>query len=439
MTTYDAAIIGGGFKGMMTAYGLAKQGLRVCIIEKSEQLGGFMAPMNWHGTAIDKGPQYLDGVSETHKLIIDDIMSDSESLDSLDYSYGTFWNGKYTEGFALPDYRTLPKADKSAVLYETISYGNNPTEASNIAELYDDSTTRCYSYIKRWCNKFLQQDAQELSPLNRNIVTFFGRKLLLDNDLSLKLKQHPFLDDVLAANKKGIDHHTHNLYPKGKNLGYFRQAFENKLASMGVSIFSSREVKNIRDNAQGKKILLSDASVLTTQSIYCTATIEVTENILLQSTTIDRFISPVAQIFYLLELDFDEALPFYIMNYSDCSLSRVTNFTAYANRSTNGKAILCAEVPTKIGSDIWQDPVSHHTTLCAEIAEMGIDTSKIEHIQGFKVPSTYRAVMAGYEAQLEMIMDRIIERHGENIHIPTPHLLTRASIMADLSSLGILN
>ena len=137
--SYDAVVVGGGFKGMMTAYGLRQQGMSVCIIEKGHQLGGFMSPMSWNGTDIDKGPQYLDGIAEPHKRILDDIMEDHEPLASLDFSYASYWNSTWTDGFALPDYRSLPMEQRANVLYETLNQPQTPAAGDCIADLYDDS------------------------------------------------------------------------------------------------------------------------------------------------------------------------------------------------------------------------------------------------------------------------------------------------------------
>ena len=69
---------------------------------------------------------------------------------------------------------------------------------------------------------------------------------------------------------------------------------------------------------------------------------------------------------------------------------------------------------------------------------MGIDTDKTSNHQAFKIPSTYRAVLCGYENQLQNICDSIIENYGADVHVLTPHLLTRASIMTDLTEREIL-
>lgn len=436
---FDAVVTGGGFKGMMAAYGLMKKGLSVCLVEKGKQLGGFMSPMVWQGVEVDKGPQYLDGVSESHKIILDEIMGKFDPLESLNYSYASYWNNTYTDGFAIPDYRSLPKAQKASVLFEALTNKINPKKIDSIADLYNRDNEISFSYIQQWCKKFLQCDAKEMSVLNQGFATFFGRRLLLDNELSLSLKKTPLFDGLLAAKKTGIDHRTHNLYPLNKNLGYFRRAFEAALLKAGVTVVTETEVLAVNKENALYEIGLSDGESIKTKSVYCAATIDSTEQMLLNNDTISEYIRPVAQVFYLIEVDLKKELPFYVMNYSEDSLSRVTNFTTYANKPTNGKSILCVEVPTTLGSELWEDPDKHYPILCAELDAMGIESKTITAHKAFKVPGTYRVVLCGYESQLQKISNEIEDKYGENVHILTPHLLTRASIMADLSNRGILD
>ena len=446
---YDALIIGGGFKGMMSAYGLTKQGLKVCIVDNAPLLGGFMAPLTWQGVDMDKGPQYLDGVNGAQKAILDDIMSDHQPLDSLEFSYASYWNGVITKGFAIPDYRTLDKSQKAQILYEaitdtaaTITNSGDQTPQC-IGDSFNEQNEVSASYISKWCHKFLNASPFELSPINQNFVTFFGRKLVLDNDLSLDLKQHPLLDDAIAANKKQINHNTYNLYPKGKTLGYFRQAFEHKLGVMGVESKLKSQVTKVLTKAQandeGYTIMLDvagQAEQVTARAVYCAGTIESSESLLLSSDTLKAKVQGVSQVFYLIELDSELDLPFYIMNYSDDSLSRVTYFNAYGQKSINGKAIICVEVPAKIGSEIWTTPDKHYPTLVNELARMGI--SGCGAYQAVPIPSTYRLALKGYEQAYQHLLAQVEQQYGQGVHILTPHLLTRASIMQDLSDAGIL-
>lgn len=436
---YDALIIGGGFKGMMTAYGLTKQGQKVCIVDNSPVLGGFMAPMKWQGVDMDKGPQYLDGVNEAQKAILDDIMSDHEPLDSLEFSYASYWNGVTTADFAIPDYRTLEKSQKAQILFESISAEPVDVELECIADTFTEQNAVSASYLTQWCHKFVSASPDELSMINLSFVTFFGRKLLLDNELSLELKKHPILDGAIAANKKQINHNTYNLYPKGKTLGYFRQAFEHKLDKMGVESKLKSQVCGVEQIAEGYQINLDVAgqqqSILA-KSVYCAGTIESSERLLLGSDKIKSKVRPVSQVFYLIELEQELDLPFYIMNYSDDSLSRVTYFNAYAQKSSNGKSIICVEVPAKTDSDIWASPDEHYPQLKKELSAMGIHGCG--EYKAVTIPSTYRLALKGYEHVYESVLQQVKAKYGEQVKILTPHLLTRASIMSDLFNVGIL-
>ena len=180
----------------------------------------------------------------------------------------------------------------------------------SIADIYNDESEKTYSYIEQWCKKFFQNDSNILSSLNRNIATFFGRKLLLDNDISLTLKKTPLLDDILAANKVGIDHKTHNLYPLNKNLGYFKNAFVNALEKSGVDVITDNEVISVDSEDGGHLLHLSNQQSLKAKAVYCAATIESTEHTLLSTNTISTYVKPVAQIFYLFEIDLEKGTAF---------------------------------------------------------------------------------------------------------------------------------
>ncbi|WMS89947.1 NAD(P)-binding protein [Pseudoalteromonas sp. HL-AS1] len=440
VTQFDALIVGGGFKGMMAAYGLVKQGQSVVIVESASELGGFMSPLQWKGAELDKGPQYLDGISEKQKGILDDIMSEHEPLTPLCFSYSSYWNNVTTQGFAIPDYRTLPLAERSQILFETLHQQfDASSKGAVISDDFTQQNLKSSQYIQSWCHKFLGTDAEKLSVINKNFVTFFGRKLLLDNSLSIELKKLPLLDNVLAAEKKSVNHQTYNLYPKGKNLGYFRQAFVAKLNELKVtSLVNSKLVNVIKDKECMAATIEDDlgAFEIKAKNIFFTGTVESTEKILLGTNNLAPLVKPVSQVFYYAEMSKYQDLPFYLMNYSSDSITRVTYFSDYAADSENGKPIICIEVPADNTSSIWQDPDTHFMQVKQELQGMGV--LNITDFKAFKIPSTYRLILKGYESAYEDLLSKVSLRYGAGITVLTPHLLTRASIMSDLSNAGVL-
>jgi protoporphyrinogen oxidase len=441
VTHYDALIVGGGFKGMMAAYGLRKQGKSVLIVEAAKTLGGFMTPLSWKGVELDKGPQYLDGVTKAQKNILDDIMAEFEPLNALDFSYASYWNNQLTADFAIPDYRTLPVEQRALLLYESLHQtAQEDTNHDSIADEFNENCPVSAHYIKNWCRKFLGVEADELSPINKSFVTFFGRKLLLENDLSLELKTLPLLDDVLAAEKKTVNHQTYNLYPMGRNLGYFRAAFEHKLQGLGVDSMLESQLVELQKSQQGLVAIIEtqqNTRHVTADKVYFSGTVESTEALLLGTQELAGYIKPVSQVFYYAELEQHQNLPFYTMNYSNDSISRVTYFSDYGADSENGKPVICIEVPAEMESPIWQDPDAHFPVVSKELSAMGIGS--VADFKAFKVPSTYRLILKGYEDKLSSMYDQVLQRYGNGVTILTPHLLTRASIMTDLTNVGVLN
>ncbi|MCC6848597.1 MAG: FAD-dependent oxidoreductase [Deltaproteobacteria bacterium] len=68
--TKTIIVIGAGISGLGAAYALQKKGCDVTVLEKDERVGGRMLSVEWHGTWIDLGAEYLSSKeSELFELI----------------------------------------------------------------------------------------------------------------------------------------------------------------------------------------------------------------------------------------------------------------------------------------------------------------------------------------------------------------------------------
>ena len=65
---YDIIIIGSGLGGLQCAYILAKQGRRVCVLEKELHPGGCMQSYRRKGIALDTGLHYVGGLAPGNSL-----------------------------------------------------------------------------------------------------------------------------------------------------------------------------------------------------------------------------------------------------------------------------------------------------------------------------------------------------------------------------------
>lgn len=65
---YDVVIIGSGLGGMVCGTILSKEGKRVCIIEKNEQIGGSLQTFRREGVTFDTGVHYIGGLNKENSL-----------------------------------------------------------------------------------------------------------------------------------------------------------------------------------------------------------------------------------------------------------------------------------------------------------------------------------------------------------------------------------
>jgi len=60
MAQYDVVIVGGGFGGCVAAALLAKEGKKVVLLEKNDELGGRVRSARYEGYTINTGPHLVE-------------------------------------------------------------------------------------------------------------------------------------------------------------------------------------------------------------------------------------------------------------------------------------------------------------------------------------------------------------------------------------------
>lgn len=66
--TYDVVIVGSGLGGLLSAVILAKEGMKVCVIERDKQVGGCLQTFSEHKKVFDSCVHYIGGLGEGHTL-----------------------------------------------------------------------------------------------------------------------------------------------------------------------------------------------------------------------------------------------------------------------------------------------------------------------------------------------------------------------------------
>lgn len=167
---YDIIIIGSGMGGLASSVLLAKEGYKVCVLEKNNQFGGNLQTFVRDKTIIDTGVHYIGGLDVGQNLyryfqylgIIDDLQLEKMDLDGYDYitfdddenkyphaqGYDNFINQLSTffpdERKAIEEYCTqVKKTCKTFPLYN-LENGNSYSEAVlslNLKDYLDGLTT----------------------------------------------------------------------------------------------------------------------------------------------------------------------------------------------------------------------------------------------------------------------------------------------------------
>ncbi|MEJ5103535.1 MULTISPECIES: phytoene desaturase family protein [Chryseobacterium] len=97
---YDILVIGSGLGGLVSALILAKEGLKVCVLEKNNQYGGNLQTFSRDKLIFDTGVHYLGGLSEGQNLnrffsyleIMDELelqKMDEDGYDRISFGDGT--------------------------------------------------------------------------------------------------------------------------------------------------------------------------------------------------------------------------------------------------------------------------------------------------------------------------------------------------------------
>ena len=66
--TFDAIVIGSGLGGLVSAVILAKEGMKVCVLEKNNQFGGNLQTFSRDKKVFDTGVHYLGGLDRWQNL-----------------------------------------------------------------------------------------------------------------------------------------------------------------------------------------------------------------------------------------------------------------------------------------------------------------------------------------------------------------------------------
>ncbi len=210
MKKFDVVIVGSGLGGLLSGLILSKEGLSVCILEQSLQLGGLLQTFNRDGTIFDTGVHYVGSLGEGEVL------------------------NRYFKYFGIMDKLRLKKMDESGfdqLYFKGVDYklaNGYDRFVETLAEKFPKHRAELKTYIAKIqeiCNSHSMYDLHEV---DENKIEF-SHLVLNTWDYICSLTNNETLRHILAGNNflyAGVSTKTPMLTHSLVNNSYIKSAWK---------------------------------------------------------------------------------------------------------------------------------------------------------------------------------------------------------------------
>lgn len=356
---FDIIIVGGGFAGMYAAWRLAKDGVKVALVEAAEQLGGTLLSKEWNGYWLDNGTHNFDLRSPIGNDFYSDVLRDNITF-STEQTWACTTDRTWTSGFEMPDFSEDNKKVSVAALHELQKIQGALQEDTNLHEDYLSWYKSHYgatlaNAIAPMMKKYTGSDPTELAFAARASMGMFSRpKIGTDTEMITLKESSSFYDDRLGVSLlSGDDRFSGRsvvmkfAYPAKKGLRGFCECVQERLIELGVSVFLSSAVDKIEDD--GNKVTVSTGNTsLSADRLFWSLPDHLLLKILNLESSVASLAVPVGSAFFAFEVDAASILgPDYLHDYSTDRLPfRYNKAGVYGQQiKENGKTYVMAEVP----------------------------------------------------------------------------------------------
>jgi protoporphyrinogen oxidase len=415
-------VVGGGFRGIVGAYLLAKRGEDVVLVERGKQLGGVLYSAEWNGFYLDKGCHFFDNDSDGETSLALELLQ--QDYQPVHVVYSSVVNGVKTEGMAIPDLGAYGENRARDMLYEIVrASSSDERECGNLREVLQARFgSTAAGYIGEAAHKMYQIDSGELNAAGF-ALTPFDRAKVVDDSMAAILKQSAVLDDRLAASSQddplkyyrdqARQFEFRNFYPAKHGMRGFCESAAWCLEQQGVQVLLNSDLEDLDLRPTEAQVVLSNGQTLTVEHVLWTAGIESMAGLLGLGDLVEQYIHRVPMVIYY--YTFDKKLEgeySYQRNYDSDDMFFTASLPGKYGPQTcpDGYSYACCEVPTMIGSPEWEDPDAFADQVWNEMTRYGVVAEgRPEKTMAFKVPVTYKMPKVGFENLTEEIRKKITD------------------------------
>jgi len=453
--TRHIAIIGGGFHGICSAYILAKKGYKVSLIDTGKTLGGVMASIEHDGYIYDLGCHLFDNSYKKLSDLLKELLSDKFVPHKT--VYASIVNGIKTENTDAPNLANLGKARSATILYELIEkiISKTDTPIGSLADLVEANFGSSAAIaLNEIYHKKTRSTFEALSSTVFDTI-LPSRLYFLEDNIARFLKKHPELDQKIAVesmhnplkfygNRIDVSKTDYRqFYPAERGMRGFCEQAEKKLADIGVKIYKSTFCQKIDHSDKGCHISLIDQSPqktwqMNSDVVFWAGDVSKLAEIITYPEDLAAYNQPVALAVFYFNVPEDQIGKYsYIHNFDTKDLiSRVSAPSRYGSAvAPKGMGYVCAELTTKVGSDIWQNTEAKTAAVWQEILDMGFVKPATKMAEPFilKTPSGYMLKKKGYKKAFNSFKE--FTKDKPNIYFPENGSFARADIFADVEKI----
>ena len=410
---FDIAIIGSGYRAMLTAYIALKKNKKIIIISKGKNFHGIMSPIKWRGGNFDKGYHFFDGIDKLQKIFLQEFVG-KDILHDFGFGGATLTNNK------LYPYHALPYWPHNGILFcfkaflgYILKYRKNIDLEINKAESYQDLLNLLPKEIKeilqKECERRVGLSPSELSFSTQNSPRFLFRQTLFPSYISTFLKKHfQYFEHTLASTRNSLGLDCISLYPKGKNMGVAAEKMQEKIVKNGIKIISSDELKIFNEINGGVKIK-SQGDVITAKA-YIVTDIDDALNFFEKKISTTPSIYYLPQIFYYFTVNKLNSKFQYVMgNNTGGIINRANNMSLYGEKTSNNECVISAEIADNKDELLWKEPEKYINKVWHEIKLMGLadNNQKFINFEIFPIKKTTPLQLISFNKNLDELNNYI--------------------------------
>lgn len=428
-------VVGGGFKGIVTAKHLADRGYKVVLIESGKNLGGIHFSIPWDGFQLDLGCHVFSNENDQTTKLLFDLLGQAPS--GVTPVVKSVYQNKHSDGLEYPDFTSMPNKLHADYLFNLMNHvahcqdevlaepSLDTSLESFFQNRYGEQVTRL---LEDALKKILRTDLKNISSSAFSAIPA-KRVSLAEPLLAGLLKQMPYLDELILnpspddpmrymrKNVKNYDHRS--FYPVKGGMGAFSKNAKQHLIDIGVQIKIESTISKIESNSNGLTLQLSDSENIECTDLFWTSGAQTLANVIGLDIDVSTNIHNIPMVLFYFDVPIDDVGPYtWVQDFDDNHLIYRASPPSMFGQGTapKNRAYVLAEVLTDIDSDIYLNAEAYTNKVWDEMVELGVCSGALpEHRKIMKTPVSYKFPKADFHHQKAILEGYLIGE--ENVHL----------------------